>query len=165
LLSLSPSTPAHTNASTTSFGTLQWELDSLGDAIHRHVALRSPEECDEVVELILSEAEKMGHHPHIARVGEGGDEAGGSCMTVTCTTHSPRGLSARDTRLAARVNEVLAGYEPTQPVDAPKASEDQDQDPGQLQRRVAAMRGRALALNRQKILEALESCACSTRKP
>lgn len=149
LLCAPESTPS---TSSPSFGTPRWELDPLGDAIHRHAALRSPEDCEEVVELVLKEADQMNHHPHIAR------EA--NCVTITCTTHNPRGLSARDTRLATKIDEVLAGYESTQPLESSHTG--QDLEP--LQRQVAAMRGRTIAVNRQKISQALESCACSTGK-
>lgn len=149
---------ANTNTAPPSFGTLQWELDPLGDAIHRHVALSSPEECNRVVDTIMVEADKMNHHPHIAR--EDGD--GYSCFTITCTTHSPRGLSARDTRLAAKVDELLAqtGLQVTAPARISNPSLDLEQ----LQRQISEQRKRMIEINRQKIAEALENCGCDSAK-
>ncbi|EXJ92808.1 hypothetical protein A1O3_01362 [Capronia epimyces CBS 606.96] len=133
-----------------SFGTLQWDLDPQGDAIHRHVALSSPGECDKLVQRIIAVADEMNHHPHIAR------EEGGSCLTITCTTHRPRGLSVRDTRLATRVNELLAGIRVTQPAQLTAPSRDLEQ----LQKQIFGQHARMIAINRQQITEALESCNC-----
>ncbi len=143
---------------TSSFGTLQWELDPLGDAVHRHVALSSPEECDKIEKSIMEEAETMNHHPHIARVRDLDDKP--TCLTITCTTHSPRGLSGRDTRLATKINELLAGVEVAWPLKAAGA----DQDMSRLQEQIRARRKQSIDLNRQKILEALESCGCEIAK-
>jgi len=150
----SPATPT-----LPSFGTLHWELDPEGDAIHRHIASSSAEEVDGVIEAVMAEAETMNHHPHIARTGEDGTP-GGNCVTITCTTHSPRGLSARDTRLATKIDELLAGFEVMQRV-KPSSVE---QDPEQLRQHIDAMREHNVAANRQKILQALESCNCATSK-
>ncbi|OQV04071.1 hypothetical protein CLAIMM_09017 [Cladophialophora immunda] len=56
------------HSSSLSFGTTQWQLDALGDAIHRHTAHSSASECEEVEKLIMVEAEKMNHH-HTLPVG------------------------------------------------------------------------------------------------
>ena len=136
------------------FGTLQWELDSLGDAIHRHIAVSSPEECDRIVQLIMAESEKLNHHPHIAR-----SDSEGSCVTITCTTHSPRGLSVRDTRLAKKMDQILAEFNVTVPT-RPGAGEDLDH----TRAKIATERDRMIGINRQATSEALESCACSTTK-
>ncbi|KAK5467814.1 hypothetical protein LTS15_000787 [Exophiala xenobiotica] len=143
---------------TSSFGTFQWELDPLGDAIHRHVALTSPEECDKIEKLIMQEAETINHHPHIARVHEHDDKP--TCLTITCTTHSPRGLSGRDTRLATKINELLAGVK----VACPFTAAGTDRDMERLQEQVTARRKQGIDMNRQKILEALESCGCENAK-
>lgn len=153
LLSIpSSNSPARTHGP--SFGTLHWELDPQGDAIHRHVALSSSDECDKVVQRIMAEAEEMNHHPHIAR------EDGGASFTVTCTTHSPRGLSVRDTRLAKKVDELLAGLDVTQPARLSNPSHDLEQ----LREQIVEQRNRTIAINRQKIADALEDCGCSTAK-
>ncbi|KAL2422128.1 hypothetical protein ABEF95_010327 [Exophiala dermatitidis] len=153
-----PNQAENTTSLPPSFGTLQWELDPLGDAIHRHVALSSPEERDRLVGMIMTEADKMNHHPHIAR--EDGD--GYSCFTITCTTHSPRGLSARDTRLARRVDELLAqtGLQVTAPARISNPSLDLEQ----LQRQISEQRKRMIAVNRRKIAEALDNCGCESAK-
>ena len=143
---------------TSSFGTVQWELDPLGDAIHRHVALSSPQECDKLEKSIMEGAETMNHHPHIARVRDHDDKP--TCLTITCTTHSPRGLSSRDTKLATKINELLAGVEVAWPLKA--AGPDQNME--RLQEQVTARRKQGIDMNRQKILEALESCGCETAK-
>ncbi|KAK5361785.1 hypothetical protein LTR20_009365 [Exophiala xenobiotica] len=121
-----------------SFGTFQWQLDPLGDAIHRHVALSSPDECGKIEKLIMEEAETIHHHPHIARVR----------------------LSGRDTRLATKINELLAGVEVTCPFKAAGA----DQDMERLYEQVTARRKQGIDMNRQKIMEALESCGCENAK-
>ena len=136
------------------FGTAQWELDSLGDAIHRHISVSSPEEGEKIIQLIMAESEKLNHHPHIAR-----SDSEGSCMTITCTTHSPRGLSVRDTRLAKRIDDILAEVNVMVPT-KPCAEEPLDHTTA----KVAAERDRLIGINRRAISEALDSCACSTTK-
>ncbi|OAP60311.1 hypothetical protein AYL99_05313 [Fonsecaea erecta] len=139
-----------------SFGTTQWHLDALGDAIHRHTAHPSAKEREEAEKLIMAEAEEMNHHPHIARGEFGGED---KYMTITCTTHSPRGLSVRDTRLAHKINAILDAFEAMEPM-----SIDAAQDLGEAEKQLAVHRERMIALNRQKISEALESCSCDTAK-
>ncbi|KIY00899.1 uncharacterized protein Z520_03565 [Fonsecaea multimorphosa CBS 102226] len=135
-----------------SFGTIQWQLDALGDAIHRHTAHPSAGECEYVEKLIMNVAENMNHHPHITR--------GDKYMTITCTTHRPRGLSVRDTRLAHEINDVLDAFDVTEPM-----SEEAAQDLDEVEKQLAAHREQMIALNRRKISEALESCSCDTAKP
>lgn len=149
-------------APSTSFGTSHWVLDPLGDAIHRHLALTSPEERDRVEKAIMEEADKMNHHPHIARVGEGDNGQGqlNNCLTVTCTTHSPRGLSVRDTRLAAKINEVLSEIDVTRPV----VGSVPGQGSNEISERVKLSRKASIFENRQKILEALDNCGCENAK-
>ncbi|KAI1618139.1 hypothetical protein EDD37DRAFT_256982 [Exophiala viscosa] len=136
------------------YGTVDWELDPLGDAIHRHAAVSSYNECDEIERLIMARAEEMGHHPHIARLQ---DRDGPIYMTITCTTHSPRGLSGRDVRLAAKINEVLSNFRTTAPLNA-------DVQDHPTQEQIMELRRRAIEDNREKISEALESCGCETAK-
>ncbi|OAL38270.1 hypothetical protein AYO20_02329 [Fonsecaea nubica] len=139
-----------------SFGTTQWQLDALGDAIHRHTAHPSVGECDEAERLIMVEAEKMNHHPHISRGNFGGENR---YMTITCTTHSPRGLSVRDTRLAHKIDAILDEFSVTEPV-----SPDGVQDSHEIEKQLVHHREQMIALNRQQISEALESCSCGTAK-
>lgn len=142
-----------------SFGTSHWILDPLGDAIHRHLALTSPEDCDRVEKAIMEEADKMNHHPHIARVSDN-DQQTIDCLTVTCTTHSPRGLSVRDTRLAARIDELLTGIEVTRPIEGSKPG----QCSGHIPEHVTVKRDASIFENRRRILEALENCGCENAK-
>ena len=137
------------------FGCLQWELDTEGDAIHRHIALSSPGECERVLQRIMAVADEVNHHPHIAQ-GKEGEE---SCMTITCTTHSPRGLSVRDTRLAKTINKVLECYDVMRPAHLGATA-----DLEQAKARIAAQRERTIDINRQAISEALASCACDRAK-
>ncbi|EXJ66942.1 uncharacterized protein A1O5_10137 [Cladophialophora psammophila CBS 110553] len=139
-----------------SFGTPQWQLDPLGDAIHRHTAHPSARECEQVEELIMSEAERMNHHPHITRGTIDGEN---KYMTITCTSHSPRGLSIRDTRLANKINATLDAFNVTEPM-----SPDDTRDLDEVKKHFAAHRERMIALNRQQISEALESCSCGSAK-
>lgn len=151
LLSSSDSDPS---TSSPGFGTAEWEFDPLGDAIHRHVAVSSLEEYEEMERSIMAEAEEMKHHPHIAQLQ---DHNGPIYLTITCTTHSPQGLSGRDVRLAAKINEVVAQFQNAAPL---KAVSDHDM----RQKQILELRNRGIDANRQKITEALESCGCETGK-
>lgn len=136
-----------------SFGAGEWYLDPEGDAIHRHIVLASAEELDSVQTLIMQRADELGHHPHIT-CGKNEDSED-MLMTITCTTHSPRGLSVRDTRLARAINEVLCDFRSTT-VPSPDASQDLDG----LRSRIVAQREYMIAINRAEINKALENCAC-----
>jgi pterin-4a-carbinolamine dehydratase len=140
-----------------SFGSVEWYLDAEGDAIHRHIALPSAGELDTIEELILRRADEMDHHPHISRGKvEGGAD---TYMTITCTTHSPRGLSVRDSRLALKITEILADFNTVTP-----STLDTRRDLEGEQLRIAALRERMVAANRVKINKALENCGCETAK-
>lgn len=154
LAALLSSSDPDPSTSSPGFGTAEWELDPMGDAIHRHVVVPSFKEVEEMERLIMAEAENMKHHPHIARLQ---DDNGSICLLITCTTHSPRGLSGRDVRLAAKINEVLAQFQNAVPL---KADSDQDM----RQKQILELRNRGTDANRQKIMEALESCGCETGK-
>ncbi|OCT51276.1 hypothetical protein CLCR_09067 [Cladophialophora carrionii] len=140
-----------------SFGTVEWYLDPEGDAIHRHTAHPSATELNIIEELIMRRADEMGHHPHISRgkVEEGAD----MYMTITCTTHSPRGLSVRDMKLARKINEILAEFNTVTPWKLNSSRDMDDEKP-----RIAALRERMIAANRAKINEALERCGCEAAK-
>ncbi|EXJ58295.1 hypothetical protein A1O7_05720 [Cladophialophora yegresii CBS 114405] len=145
------------DTSTMSFGTVEWHLDSEGDAIHRHTALPSTTELNVIQDLIMRRADEMGHHPHISR-GTIEEEAD-TYMTITCTTHSPRGLSVRDMRLAQKINEVLTGFDTLTPSNLDSSRDMEDE-----KLRIAALRERMVAANRAKINEALDSCGCEAAK-
>ncbi len=140
-----------------SFGTTEWHLDPEGDAIHRHTAHARAGELDLIENMIMSRADEMDHHPHITRgKSEGGHQ---EYMTITCTTHSPRGLSVRDTNLAKEINAMLSNFETAT---APDPGVFQHPDEGN--QKIKALREQAIAMNRDKINIALESCGCETAK-
>jgi pterin-4a-carbinolamine dehydratase len=120
-----------------------WYLDQQGDAIHYHFTQRT-EGLDQVEQTISNMADGLKHHPHVfkQRVSNGASgpgthssEAGSSdqvssskdvddvwLVTVTCTTHQPRGLSVRDVRLARALTKALPAsaeqltWEPTESI-------------------------------------------------
>ncbi|KIW66799.1 hypothetical protein PV04_06093 [Phialophora macrospora] len=139
------------------FGMMEWYLDPEGDTIHRHIALPSAGELNTIEELILRRADEMDHHPHINR-GKVEDRAD-MCMTITCTTHSPRGLSVRDMKLAQKINEILADFDTLTPWKA-----DTTRGPKDEKLRIAGLRDRMVAANRVEINKALENCGCETAK-
>jgi pterin-4a-carbinolamine dehydratase len=144
-------------ASSASFGTAEWCIDPEGDAIHRHIAHTSTTECDAIDAEIMHAADGLNHHPHITRGRSDNGEY--TLMTITCTTHSPRGLSVRDLRLAEMINEILAKFKTVAPWNA-----DTDRDPDADDQTIAAKREHLVSLNRHKINEALEQCGCETAK-
>ena len=94
------------------FGSSRWILDEAGDAIHRHLALASDQEASEIESRIMSKADEMNHHPHVIKEALINATCFGlNHMTITCTTHSPKGLSMRDVRLATAVDEIVAEYD------------------------------------------------------
>ena len=104
----------------------------------------------------MRRAEEMGHHPHIIRgKAEDGQE---KFMTITCTTHSPRGLSVRDTNLARKINEILSDFETTTAMDL--AGRDLDEG----RQEIAALREHMVELNRDSINGALASYGSRTIK-
>ena len=140
-----------------SFGAAEWSLDSDGDAIHRHVAFAQVSDIDTIERLILQEADELNHHPHVIR---GKSEDGGErLMTITCTTHSPQGLSVRDTRLAEKINEILAEVNTIDPWSVHVHNQD---DVGQ---KIAAERKRMIVISREKINVAVKGCGCEGGKP
>ena len=93
------------------FGSSKWTLDEAGDAIHLHLAIPSEKEGNEIESRIMTKADEMNHHPHIVK--EAVTMVDGSNLqhvTVTCTTHRPKGLSMRHARLAKAVDEIVAKY-------------------------------------------------------
>lgn len=151
-----PTSPNKTiDAGHISFGTREWELDPQGDAIHRHTAHGSSNDLEAVRTMIKSAAEKMNHDPHITQGSV--KDGGGNCLTITCTTHSPRGLSVRDTRLAKEINKILEVFRHLERVKI-----EPGQDLEAVRQRIAAQHEQMIAANREKINNALESCSCAT---
>lgn len=159
-----------------------WLLDPEGDAIHRHFVFASEQARENAVGRIMQVADEMKHHPHMARGGGGRGEGDGSgsidtatdlpyyCLTVTCTTHQPTGLSGKDARLAARIDELSLHSDVdmptttttrTPPMTPPTTPQDQQSS---LIRRIHQEQSRLIQVNRDAIAEALESCECSVAK-
>lgn len=134
------------------FTTHSWDLDEEGDAIHRHFAFASTEALEDAIQLIMHAAKELNHDPHIAR---GQVEHVPNCVTLTCTTHQPRGLSGRDLKLAARINAILNSSQADQRTAA---------DVTQSVDRITRERSRLVEVNRNAISQALESCACTEGK-
>lgn len=91
-----------------------WQLDSQGDAIHRTELLASRQAAEDAERSIMRIADDLNHHPHISH-GDlvfaptmQGPSFDCQMMTITSTTHYPRGLSSSDTKLAQAINEVLS---------------------------------------------------------
>jgi pterin-4a-carbinolamine dehydratase len=154
LLSSPSQDPSSSSASNPRVYTEEWELDPLGDAIHRHISFDEPATCSQAIEKIMEEADKIGHHPHIARSEDGQ----GSRITVTCTTHQPQGLSGRDMRLATKINQVLSHTDAY--VQSMQRAQSNSPDPTQDN---TAIWERLLEINRREISQAIESCACGTK--
>lgn len=154
-----------------------WLLDPEGDAIHRHFVFASEQARENAVGRIMQVADEMKHHPHMARGGGGRGEGDGSgsidtatdlpyyCLTVTCTTHQPTGLSGKDARLAARIDELSLHSHVEMPTTTrtPPPTTPQDQQL-LLIRRIHEEQSRLIQVNRDAIAEALESCGCSVAK-
>jgi pterin-4a-carbinolamine dehydratase len=143
--------------------TRSWELDPQGDAIHRHFVFSSKQALENAVEQIMQAADDMKHHPHVARGG--GDGGGHSsmgnlhCVTITCTTHQPTGLSGKDARLAAKIDEISDQFEKDLATSLETARDEQ------LVHQVREEQSRLIQINRDAITEALKSCGCSVAKP
>ncbi|RVX74532.1 hypothetical protein B0A52_01658 [Exophiala mesophila] len=135
----------------THFSSPSWQLDfPEGASITRHFEFKSQQDRDRAVQLVKTVSDEMDHHPHVA-LGATSDHP--FCMTITCTTHQPRGLSVRDTRLAARIDRSLDHLKLE---GLPKEQDTVKDDILQEQNRL-------LALNMAAIVEALDSCACGTK--
>lgn len=151
-----------------------WLLDPEGDAIHRHFVFASERARENAVDRIMQVADEMKHHPHMARGGGKGEGDSASpdngtdtdlpyyCLTVTCTTHQPTGLSGKDARLAARINELSIHSDVE--ISLPTTKTPQDHHQLLLSRRVQEEQARLIQVNRDAIAEALESCGCGVAK-
>lgn len=145
------------NAQSTTLTTRSWELDPQGDAIHRHFAFDSEQALENAVEQIMQAADDMNHHPHVAR-GGGSSMGNLHWITVTCTTHQPTGLSGKDARLAAKIDEISDQFEKTSETPFATAQDEQLID------QVREEQSRLIQINRDAITEALKSCGCSVAK-
>lgn len=92
------------------FGTTNWIVDELGEAIHRHFAV-GPELARTTIDRINTIADAMNHHPHINKQNCTSGSEQLVHFTVTCTTHNPKGLGMRDVKLARAINSMLESYQ------------------------------------------------------
>jgi pterin-4a-carbinolamine dehydratase len=84
-----------------------WFLDEHGDAIHRHLLYES-HELAHVEARISTAADSLKHHPHVSKQQMKTLMSNTLWLvTVTCTTHQPRGLSVRDIKLAKAITKDL----------------------------------------------------------
>jgi 4a-hydroxytetrahydrobiopterin dehydratase len=70
-------------------------------AITRTVELPSFPAAIAVVDRVAAVAEELDHHPDI--------DIRWRTLTFGCTTHSAGGVTRRDVRLAARIDEIVGG--------------------------------------------------------
>ena len=81
------------------------ELDgwiSANGAITRTVEMLSFPEAIALVDRVAVAAEEMDHHPDM--------DIRWRTVTFSCVTHSAGGVTARDFRLATRIDEILKGF-------------------------------------------------------
>lgn len=104
---LSSSENDHKVSSNHRFDSLKWILDKFGDAIHRHVSVIALQDAINLKHKLMIEADKANHHPHVLILP---DIRGRNrwCMTITCTTHDPAGLSMRDVKLAKKIDQIIS---------------------------------------------------------
>lgn len=76
-----------------------WELDESGDTIHRHISLTEEKEISAILKQINEAAQDLKHDPHT--------HIDGTNLTISCTTHSPPGLSMKDVKLAKKIDVII----------------------------------------------------------
>lgn len=132
-----------------SFTTHGWDLDEHGDAIHRYIHIRDLVQQQRVFDGIKEEAKTLNHDPHI-------DSSRNGHITITCTTHSPPGLSMKDVHLARAVSGILDGV-----VEIAESDTAEPQSVrGGLEADIFTLRQRGRERNRAAIEEAKKSCNC-----
>jgi pterin-4a-carbinolamine dehydratase len=141
-----------------SFASPDWQLDPEGDAIHKHLAFGQANDLRDLEAVIRIMAKSLNHDPHITfRAVE--NDGGNHFVTVTCTTHSPRGLSVRDIRLAKEINGYLFSKE------VPFGMNVESVEPTeQLRHILNKVRELNIATNREKINHAMRVCGCADAK-
>jgi pterin-4a-carbinolamine dehydratase len=101
-----PSKPA-SNLHVT-FGEQCWRVNGDGDAIYRALAFPSRSNAKEAIAEIQKAGDALNHHASFADMTPDIDSP--SHTLVICSTHSPRGLTLRDMRLAKQVDVLLSKY-------------------------------------------------------
>ena len=76
-----------------------WERD--GDAIRRRFERADWRDAIALVNAVANEADRRNHHPDI-------EVAGYRSVTFRLTSHDAGGITARDVRLAKRIDELAA---------------------------------------------------------
>ena len=84
----------------------QWRLAFEGNAINLAIQTPNRTEADLLEARIMVIANKMRHHPHIAKV----DTRIGCQMLITCTTHWPPGLGMKDIDLAHAIMKIVTEW-------------------------------------------------------
>jgi pterin-4a-carbinolamine dehydratase len=100
--------PKPTSNLRVTFGEQCWRLNDEGDAIYRPLAFPSMSIAKEAIAEIRKAGDALNHHASFANMTP--DMSLPSHHLVICSTHSSRGLSLRDMRLAREVDKVLSGY-------------------------------------------------------
>jgi pterin-4a-carbinolamine dehydratase len=100
--------PKSTSNLKLTFGEQCWRLNDEGDAIYRALAFPSMSIAKEAIAEIRKAGDALNHHASFANMTS--DMSSPSHNLVICSTHSSRGLTLRDMRLAREVDKVLSGY-------------------------------------------------------
>lgn len=117
-------------------------------------------------------ADEMNHHPHVAS-GElditplPSDESSNwryALLTVTCTTHQPRGLSGKDARLAARIDDLALTDDRALDIINLREVPVEQVEVKDVVRRIREEQARLVRENRRAITDALSSCGCAEGK-
>lgn len=87
------------------FGTPYWTLAAKGDAIIRSCLFETEDRARLFCDRLAPVSDELDHHAHLDVSGPLAD-TGFTLVNVTCTTHSPPGLSMRDIRLANRIDDL-----------------------------------------------------------
>jgi len=89
----------------TAYNSHGWELDSSGRILHRYASFKSSQDAERARREIQQAASELKHDPHICE--DFSEDTSLPYMLISCTTHHPVGLSLKDAKLAAKVDEIL----------------------------------------------------------
>jgi pterin-4a-carbinolamine dehydratase len=87
----------------------RWYLDTKGDAIYA-TRFSTRSKVQEAIKQTEELANTRKHHPHISRATvdiTSTLEEPREMITITCSTHQPRGLGKRDILLARGIDEIF----------------------------------------------------------
>lgn len=134
-----------------SFSTQGWDLDEHGDAIHRYLEIRDLVKRQRVLAKIHESAKSLYHDPHVYVSSDG-------CVTITCTTHNPPGLSMKDVHLARAINCIMDEVDNEKQL--PLADSHSSTRGSGSEADILTLRQRGREQNRAAIEEAKKSCNC-----